>query len=149
MNGWAFAVLPLAGAFVGALLQSWLSRRAERERHYELLRAEAYADYLKAVAALAHLRSDEEYAAGSRALADAKARIAVYGTESVIKALALFDQVGAILSNPDAQSTFVELVSAMRPKPAKNLIKEIAVALLGPFPQSRTPERLRNRVSSE
>jgi hypothetical protein len=126
-----FAFLPLAGGFLGALFQSWLSRKAETEKRIELLRSEAYADFLKAVAAAGHLRSDDEHVAARRGLADAKARIAVYGSAAIIKALAKFDQGGAVLDNQDSASRFVALVSAMRPDEGKHLDQDISIALLG------------------
>jgi hypothetical protein len=132
MNAWTIALLPLGGVFLGALLQSWLGRKAEIEKRVELLRSEAYADFLKAVAAAGHLRSDDEQVAASRAIADAKARIAVYGSATVIRALAKFDQGGAVLDNENSAARFVALVSAMRPDEGKNLSQDISIALLGP-----------------
>src|ERR1700730_349241 len=60
MNSWMTAFLPVAGIIIGAALQSWLGRAAERCKHIDVLRAEAYADYLRAVASSAHLTSDED-----------------------------------------------------------------------------------------
>jgi hypothetical protein len=131
MNPWALAVLPLAGVVVGALLQSWLGEYAERHKQLELLKSEAYADYLKAVAARTLLRSDEERVTSFRALAEAKARIAVYGSDKVLRALARFDQAGAVLTDEHSAAEFVKLVSAMRPTKASSLDQEIRIALLG------------------
>lgn len=79
MDRWAIAILPLVGVVLGAALQFWLSRAAAREKRGADLRSQAYADYLRAVAAAGHLRSDEDLRDAHRDAADAKARIAVYG----------------------------------------------------------------------
>jgi hypothetical protein len=68
-------------------LEFWLTRSAAREQHSDTLRSQAYADYLRAVAAAGHLRADEDLRDAHRDAADAKARIAVYGTAEAIKAL--------------------------------------------------------------
>src|SRR5437867_3448794 len=115
MNGFGIAILPLLGVVLGAALQFWLSRASEEKKRIETLRAQAYADYLRAVALSAHLRSDEDLRDAHLNAADAKARIAVYGSVPVLKALAEFEEAGAVLSNGRSKNAFVALVSAMRP----------------------------------
>jgi hypothetical protein len=115
MRDWAIAILPLLGVTLGATLQFWFTRAAEREKHTGSLRSQAYADYLRAVAAAGHLRSDEDLRDAHRDAADAKARIAVYGTPSVISALARFEETGAVLTDGPSASAFVSLVSACGP----------------------------------
>ena len=48
MTDCAIAILPLLGVMLGAALQFCLSRAADREKHTEGLRSQAYADYLSA-----------------------------------------------------------------------------------------------------
>src|SRR5215213_8935134 len=115
MNAWTLATLPLIGVVLGAGLQFLLTRATAREQQTATLRSQAYADYLRAVAAAGHLRSDEDLRDAHRDAADAKARIAVYGTVDVIKARARFEESGAVLSHSPASRAFVSLVSAMRP----------------------------------
>ena len=90
------AALPLTGVVLGATLQFWLVRAATREQHAVTLRSQAYADYLRAVAASGHLRSDDDLRNAHRDAADAKARIAVYGSTDFIKALSRFEEAGAV-----------------------------------------------------
>src|SRR5439155_20088379 len=92
----------------------WLTRAAERNKHAETLQSQAYADYLRAVAAAAHLRCDEDLRNAHRDAADAKARIAVYGGAAVIAALARFEDAGAVITRGPAADAFVSLVSSMR-----------------------------------
>ncbi|HKX46967.1 MAG TPA: hypothetical protein VJP77_09720 [Planctomycetota bacterium] len=141
MSDWTIAALPLLGAAFGAALQFWFSRAAERERHVETLRAQSYSDYLRAVAAAGHLRSDEDLRDAHRDAADAKARIAVYGTAAVVKALARFEETGAILHGEAAHAAFVALVSAMRPSGAAVAQRDLGLLLLGP--DAHRPSRRR------
>lgn len=116
MEGWT-AVLPLIGVAVGALLQHWLSRSAETRKQLELLQSQAHVDYLRAVAKAAHASSDDSRRAAVAAVADAadaKARIAVYSTPIVVRALAKFEEAGPSIDNPHSTDCFLALVSAMR-----------------------------------
>lgn len=134
MNAWTLAILPLIGVMLGAGLQFLLSRANAREQQAATLRSQAYADYLRAVAAASHLRSDEDLRDAHRDAADAKARIAVYGTVDVIRALARFEQSGAVLSNGLASGAFVSLVSCMRPHSGDVSDHELELVLLGTPP---------------
>ena len=74
MDNWLVAVFPMLGIVIGASLQAWLNRAAERDKHSGALRDEAYADYLRVVAASGHLTSDQELVSALRSAADAKTR---------------------------------------------------------------------------
>ena len=127
MADWLIALL---GAGVGA----GLSHMRDRAKHNEELRSKAYADYLRAVAAAAHLRSDEDERDAFRDAADAKARIAVYGSADVIRNLARFEEAGGALRNERSTAAFVSMVAAMRPHTDIDAVSngELAVLLLGP-----------------
>src|SRR5437764_10775711 len=130
MSNWTVAVLPLVGVVLGAALQFWLSRTAERGKHIEALMSEAYSDYLRAVAASRHLRSDDDLVEAFKAAADAKARIIVYGSSSVIKALARFEESGAELSSEQSSANFIALISETRPNKAAVPYRDIRLVLL-------------------
>jgi hypothetical protein len=98
MNAWT-ATLPLLGVVIGAFLQHWLSRTVETKKQLELLRNQAYVDYLRAVAKSAHRNAPDTLRSALADAADAKARIAVYGTPAVIAAMARFEEVGPSLDN--------------------------------------------------
>lgn len=148
MNAWALAILPLIGVVLGAGLQFLLTRATAREQQAGTLRSQAYADYLRAVAAAGHLRSDEDLRNAHRDAADAKARIAVYGTVDVIKALARFEKTGAVLSDGSASCAFVSLVSAMRPKSRYVSESELELILLG-TPSSKEQQIHRTKRHSD
>lgn len=131
MDKWAISFFSLFGVVLGAVLQFWLSRTTQREKHAANLQSQAYADYLRAVAAAAHLRSDEDLRDAHREAADAKARIAVYGSASVIRALSQFEKAGAVLNNARSGRTFISLVSSMRS--GKEIVsdRDLELVLLG------------------
>lgn len=131
MSPWAIAVLPLVGVVLGAGLQFLLSRAATREQHATMLRSQAYADYLRAVAASSHLRSDDDLRDAHRDAADAKARIAVYGSKEVIEALSRFEESGAVLLNAAASKAFVSLVAAMRSGAGRVSERDLELLLFG------------------
>ncbi len=136
MNVWS-AILPLLGVVVGATLQYWLSRSAESRKQLQLLRSQSYVDYLQAVTKAAHAKSPEVVQSAQADAADAKARMAVYGTSRVISALARFEEAGAWLNNPKAYATFVSLVSAMRHGEGKAQPDDLRLALFG-APKDKT-----------
>jgi hypothetical protein len=129
MTSWLIALL---GAVVGAALNRW----TQRAKHNEELRSKAYADYLRAVAAAAHLRSDDDERDALRDVADAKARIAIYGSAAVISNLARFEESGASLANASARAVFVAIVGAMRLRGDCVSDRELSLLLLGPSVES-------------
>ena len=137
MDNWAIAIFPLVGVALGAGLQFWSSRAAERKKHADLLQSQAYADYLRAVAAAGHLRSGEHLRDAHRDAADAKARIAVYGSAEVIKALASFEDAGAVVTDGPAGEAFISLVARMRTGDKAVPRHELELLLLGPAQQGR------------
>lgn len=108
------AALSLIGVVIGATLQYFFSQSAEARKQLHLLQSQAYVDYLRAVTKSAHATSPDSARSARIEAADAKARLAVYGTSPVIAALARFEEAGAVLDNPTAIAAFVALVGAMR-----------------------------------
>lgn len=139
MSAWAIAILPLLGVVLGALLHFWLSSTADREKHREDIRTRSYADYLKAVAAAAHPRTDEDLRDAQRDAADAKARIAVYGSASVISALARFEETGAVLGDAPSAGAFVALLSSIRAGQPDVTERDLGLILLGTAQQGDAP----------
>jgi hypothetical protein len=130
------AVLPLIGVAVGATLQYCFSRSAESRKQLQLLQSQAYVDYLRAVTRSAHANSPDSIRLAKVEAADAKARLAVYGTSSVISGLARFEKAGAVLDNPSAIDAFVALVGAMRQKDSTEA-DDLRLVLFGGIPRSR------------
>jgi len=104
----------LLGIMVGAWVQHFYSRRLEERRQLRELRARACIDFIKALSDLAHSnRQSQNNPEATRDLSDAKARIAIYGTPSVVEAMASFLRVHDSLG-PAATDELVRLATAMR-----------------------------------
>lgn len=130
------AILPILGLIIGASLQYFFTRYLENQRHHRELRTQAYLDYLKSISELAHLNDPQ----GSQErdlfakVADAKARICLYGSEGVLRAFALFEKLGATITSPMQQKAFVGMVLAMREDSGSTYVsstEDIEMLLLG------------------
>ena len=110
MHDILIGILPVLGVMVGALLQHVLAKSKERNAQFATLRHAAYADFLKTVAAAAIKPSQDAVAL----VADAKARMAVYGSNAVIAKMAEFEATGANLANEQSKTAFVEVALKMR-----------------------------------
>lgn len=108
--------LPLVGVAIGAGLQYYFSRASEERKQKDLLRTQAYIDYLSSVskfAQAAKTNPNERYQLLAEA-ADAKTRICIYGSEEIIGLLANFERQGANLSTNESMQTFMSICSQMR-----------------------------------
>lgn len=111
------AIIAVSGVIIGASTQYVFGRLTENAKHFRELKSRAYSDLLQAIAGSA---ISQRYQDKSRqmeftiALADAKARIAVYGSRHVVRALAEFYQKDPILTSPEAMSDLIQVVKAMR-----------------------------------
>lgn len=101
---------------MGASLQYFFSRSAESLKQFRLLRSEAYTDYLRAVAKLAHAGASDKakQMEGFAEAADAKSRISIYGASGVIEKLAAFERNGASINSEAAIKAFLALCEEMR-----------------------------------
>ena len=132
------ATLPIIGVVIGAGLQHFLSRKAEDRKHLLLLRREAYADYLRAVVAVGFAKDSDSLLQARAALAQTKARIAIYGTQSVVDALARFEETDCNLKHQGARTAFVSIATCMRESdPASQT--DLRLVLLGAEPAQALP----------
>lgn len=137
MNGWT-AVLPLLGVVIGAILQHWFSRTTETRKQLELLRNQAYVEYLRAIAKAAHRNTPDSARSALADAADAKARIAVYGTPAVVAALARFEEAEPRLDNARSIQCFVAVVAAMRSSAGITDSRDLGLLLVGRNPFDNT-----------
>jgi len=117
MPTWIIAILPMVGVLLGATLQYWFSKTSERHKHYQALRTQAYIDFIRGVSnlAIAQRSNDKSKQIESlSSLTDAKIRIVIYGSKSVVNKLANFYRNGAILDNPESRNNFLNMCQAMR-----------------------------------
>lgn len=110
MNTILLAVLPLMGVALGALLQSRRELRSQRNTH----KIKAYSDYLQACAQLANKEVVGKHSDARVLLADAKARITIYGGTKVIKSIADFHRNGAHTYSGQDMKRFLSIVVSMR-----------------------------------
>ncbi|ESQ16707.1 MAG: hypothetical protein N838_11645 [Thiohalocapsa sp. PB-PSB1] len=108
------AVLPIIGVILGASLQHFFSEDFEAGKQLASLRSGAYVDYLRAVSGLAQGRGGKQAETLLASAADAKARIAIYGSQSVIAKLAEFERLGAALDTRERGEAFLEMCVQMR-----------------------------------
>ncbi len=130
------AVLSIFGLVIGATLQYFFTRHHENQRYLRELRTQAYLDFLKGVAHMAHLNDthgSQERDAYAK-VTDAKARICLYGSGEVIEAFAVFEKLGATVQSLPQQEAFVAMIWAMRRDSGSTSgpqVEDIATVLLG------------------
>ncbi len=124
-------LLPILGIIIGALLQSLLSRKNTSYESFSNLRYEAYKDYINAVAILARSQSEAEMATVNSKLADAKARIVIFGSKEVIQNIAELERVGNVLIKSKALLIFEKIVKEMRASKVKVPDKDMRMLLFG------------------
>jgi hypothetical protein len=110
MQALMIAVVSLIGVLIGAALQYTFGQRLEARKQLGAQKAQAYIDFFRAVTALAQDRSKEQLALA----ADAKTRICIYGSMTVVQRLGDFQRVGAVAAAGAGQAALIELIRAMR-----------------------------------
>jgi len=117
MNALLSQVLVLLGVVLGATLQHFFSRSADRARHERDLRVGAYVDYLKAVGesetTVANPHSQRSADIRGRAIF-AKARVCALGASPVVVAIATFEMNPALGLTEERRARLVALVKAIR-----------------------------------
>lgn len=131
MNSTALYWVPSVIVAIVSVAVVYLTRRSETKKHLESLRTTAYVDFIRGVAGLAVLQrhpseGEHDYLRGvelTALVADAKARIALYGSESVVSSLAKFLRAGVVLDSPERATEFTVVCQRMRndtrPRPGK------------------------------
>lgn len=107
------ALIGVIGIVIGAITQYYVTKGFEHKRHLRNLRTEAYKDYAEAVADLANpsINSDRDEMLGR--IANAKARICIFGTSSVVQSMADFENSGGRLDEIGKQF-FSQILLNMR-----------------------------------
>jgi len=110
------AIMSFLGVVIGASLQYLFTRYLETQRHLRELRSNAYLDYFRSVSEQVH-NADFQQLEDRDPLgkvADAKARICLYGSRAVVHSFAVFENLGATLVTAQQRAAFVAMVTAMR-----------------------------------
>lgn len=107
-------------AVIASVAVVYLARRSETLKLQASLRTSAYVDFVRGVAGLAICQKDQlhdkdsfqELRRFTMLVADAKARIAIYG--SPVQRLASFVRKGAVLDTPERWKEFAAICQAFR-----------------------------------
>ena len=103
--------LPLLSVVVAALLGYQSGRLLELRKQLVQQKGQSYGDYLKALSTSAVGTSPKD---AILAATDAKVRICIYGSPSVIAKLGGFEAAGARIIDATTRALIAELIVAMR-----------------------------------
>jgi hypothetical protein len=136
MPPWLVPLLPLIGVIVGVAAQFVTSRSQEAERQRRALRTAAYVDYLRGVSASARAMKDGDKAEQTKAqglVADARARMCVYGGAAMLRALADLVRCGDNLATPEGMAAFLAVSEVMRAESGHEVVsrEDLAAILFG------------------
>ncbi len=114
--------LTFVAAGLGAVFGAFLTRWTEKYKQLQSLRADAYVDFLRGVSKLGVVQKDAvrdkdsflEERDAMITVADAKARIAIYGSREVVRSLSAFMDGGAVLNTSERLRSFAEICRLMR-----------------------------------
>lgn len=112
-----YALLPIVGIIIGAILQYSFSKHSDELKHQKNLKTQAYVDFLKGVSGLtvAHRNNDKNKKQEFMTLlVDAKTRISIYGSKEVIQKIANFWRADAQVDTPEQKHLFIKICQAMR-----------------------------------
>jgi hypothetical protein len=114
MHGLVVATVGFFAAIAGGVLQAWSARRFERERFGRQARYDAYADYFRAVGKLSFARTEGATDEAHAAVAEARGRVALYGSPEVVSSMAIAFRHGEDLHSDQAWPAHAAMIAAMR-----------------------------------
>jgi hypothetical protein len=106
------ALIAFAGALIGGVIQAANQGRLAQGEYLRRQKADAYIKYYEGIARLAHAKNDAEAKLAYSIIAEARARIAMYGSTDVVKKMAAVFRLGPIKRADMAQHA--ALIKAMR-----------------------------------
>ncbi len=106
------AIFGLLAAGLGAVVHSLFQRWQTKDDSLRSQKIESYASYFNGVAQLSHALTNEELARGNAIVAEARGRIALYGSPEVIEAMTRAFRCGPIRDEDAA--IHAAMIRAMR-----------------------------------
>jgi hypothetical protein len=109
--------LPMVGVLAGAAMQYLFQVRRETTKTYETQKTEAYLSYVRETcraAVFQKQKSQPSYVEAMAALVHAKARVAVFGSEDVLSAVAAFTGGGECFLTKEQCDRFTAVIQSMR-----------------------------------
>ncbi len=110
MQALMVAALSLVSVLIGAALQYAFGQRLEARKQLSSQRAQAYIDFFRAMSALGQGRTKDQLILAT----DAKTRICIYGSTTVVQRLGDFERAGATAAKDAGQAALIALMEAMR-----------------------------------
>lgn len=109
------AIVSASTLILGAIITYAFSRKGEYEKKKGDLKIQSYLDFLRGASGIAaNQKKSKDETEPMILLLDAKARISIYGTGNVIKAIADFWRHGATLDSPENMKRFIYIIQVMR-----------------------------------
>ena len=130
-------LIALAGVIIGGLLQFLFNRfssKSDFERNTEL---KAYMLYLEAVSGITICQNSTDqdgYMKNLKLLTEAKAKIAIVGSNNTINALVNFEKNGPVVKDIKSKKLFINIINSMRDSLRKNdkvLVNDITILITG------------------
>jgi hypothetical protein len=106
------AIFGLIAAGLGAVVHSLFQRWQNKDDSLRSQKIESYASYFNGVAQLSHALTKEEVAQANAIIAEARGRIALYGSPEVIEAMTRAFRCGPIRDEDEA--IHAAMIRAMR-----------------------------------
>ena len=132
------AFISLCAVIMGAFLQFYFTKYLEEKRCNREIRVKAYLDFWGCVSRYGHNNFNQDPSSKSALdsqTAETKCRICLYGSDSVIKSLAFFLEMGDQIATKEQRDSLINLIASMR----KDTIgsssigsDELHLVLLGP-----------------
>ncbi|RSD30928.1 hypothetical protein [Vibrio pectenicida] len=107
------ALIGISGVFLGALVQYVLAGKAAVTKRVMELRTDAYCKFVDSVSSIA-VCEPSEHAVKLENLNQAKTRVILIGSQSVVSKLEVFFTRYGVLSSTEAELAFTEIIQAMR-----------------------------------
>jgi hypothetical protein len=111
------AGITFIAATLGSIIGAYLTLRINRSKHLQELRSAAYVDFLRGFAMVVIAQQSEQADAereGFAIVTDAKARIGIYGSAEVVRALSEFASRGTQTQTPEGRHALARMCELMR-----------------------------------
>lgn len=135
------ALVGFFSAIAGGLVQAWAAKNFEREKFGRQARHDSYAAYLKAIGQLSFALDNEARGTAHASIAEARGRIALYGSPRVVSAMAQAFRHGSDLHSELARPDHIEMIAAMRadvdPRARRAIDRDLFELLYGKDPRER------------
>ena len=107
VNIFSPSITALIGAIVGACLQYYFTRKNDEKKQLSSIKKEVYSEFINAI-------KDAKFNGDISLLASSKAKLAIYGSDEVVKKSADFFRNHSELSSEKSIQAFTDIIGEMR-----------------------------------